>query len=74
MHGAILPGLGLGVAVKIDDGARRAVQVAMAAILDTVGVLDDKAKVALAGFLETPVLNARGERVGEIRMEEGWAG
>ncbi len=74
MHGAILPGLGLGVAVKIDDGARRAAQVAMAAILDHLGVLDEEAKKALAGFLETPVLNARGERVGEIRMAKGWAG
>ncbi|MCH7937326.1 MAG: asparaginase [Proteobacteria bacterium] len=74
MHGAILPGLGLGVAVKIDDGARRAAQVAMAAILDYLGVLDGEAKVALAEFLETPVLNARGERVGEIRMAKGWAG
>lgn len=74
MHGAILPGLGLGVAVKIDDGARRATQVAMAAILDHLGVLDEEAKTALAGFLETPVLNARGERVGEIRMAKGWAG
>ncbi|MAF96807.1 MAG: L-asparaginase II [Rhodospirillaceae bacterium] len=74
VHGAILPGLGLGVAVKIDDGARRAAQVAMAAVLDHLGVLDDKAKTALAAFLETPVLNARGERVGEIRMANGWAG
>lgn len=74
VHGAILPGLGLGVAVKIDDGARRAAQVAMAAILDHLGVLDEEAKTALAGFLETPVLNAKGERVGDIRMEKGWAG
>ena len=74
VHGAILPRLGLGVAVKIDDGARRAAQVAMAAILDYLGVLDGKAKVALAGFLETPVLNEKGERVGEIRMAPDWAG
>ena len=74
VHGAILPELGLGVAVKIDDGARRAAQVAMAAILDYLGVLDGEAKVALAGFLETPVLNEKGERVGEIRMAPDWAG
>ena len=52
----------------------RAAQVAMAAILDYLGVLDGKAKVALAGFLETPVLNEKGERVGEIRMAPDWAG
>ena len=74
VHGAILPRLGLGVAVKIDDGARRAAQVAMAAILDYLGILDGEAKVALAGFLETPVLNEKGERVGEIRMAPDWAG
>ena len=74
VHGAILPELGLGVAVKIDDGARRAAQVAMAAILEHLGVLDGEAKVALAGFLKTPVLNEKGERVGEIRMAPDWAG
>ena len=74
VHGAILPELRLGGAVKIDDGARRAAQVAMAAILDYLGVLDGEAKVALAGFLETPVLNEKGERVGEIRMAPDWAG
>ena len=74
MYGAILPGPGLGVALKIDDGAKRASQVAMAAILEFLGVLDEKAAGALEPFLETPVTNAREEPVGQIRMAKGWAG
>ncbi|MCH8189548.1 MAG: asparaginase [Proteobacteria bacterium] len=76
MHGAILPGLGLGVALKIDDGAKRASEVAMAAILEFLGVLapmeTGAAATAMAAFLEAPVTNARGETVGTIRMAEGW--
>ena len=74
MYGAILPGPGLGVALKIDDGAKRASEVAMAAILEFLGVLDEKAAGALEPFLETPVTNAREEPVGQIRMAKGWAG
>lgn len=66
MYGAILPGLGLGVALKIDDGAKRAAETAMAAVLELLGVMDKKP--------ETPVLNAAGEDVGVIRMGGDWPG
>ncbi len=66
MYGAILPSLGLGVALKIDDGAKRAAETAMAAVLKLLGVMDKKP--------ETPVLNAAGEDVGVIRMGEDWPG
>ena len=73
MYGAILPGPGLGVALKIDDGAKRAAEVAMAAILKRLGALDAAAETALAGFLETPVFNAKNERIGSIHMADSWA-
>lgn len=74
MYGAILPGLGLGIALKIDDGAKRASEVAMAAILEFLGPWDEAAKTAMAAFLEAPVTNARGDTVGAVRMAEGWEG
>ncbi|MFQ5764205.1 MAG: asparaginase, partial [Rhodospirillales bacterium] len=72
MYVGILPGLGLGVALKIDDGARRASEVAMAALLRFLGALDARAEAALAAYLEAPVLNTPGDQVGVIRMAEGW--
>ncbi len=66
---AIVPGLGLGVAVKVEDGAKRAAEVAMAAILNLLGVLPD----GLAKpFLEAPVVNAAGDPVGVVRMARDW--
>lgn len=63
VYAGIVPGLGLGVALKIADGAKRAAEVAMAAVLKHLGVLDKEA--------ETPVLNAAEDKVGVIRMGEG---
>ncbi len=73
VYGAILPALGLGVALKIDSGSRRAAEVAMAAVLGHLGVLDEAAKTAMAAFLEAEVTNASGAKVGVIRMADGWA-
>jgi L-asparaginase II len=72
VYGAILPALGLGVALKIDDGAKRAAEVAMAAVLDHLGVLDEAAKKAMAAFLQAEVTNAKGDAVGTMRMTPGW--
>ncbi|NQV84616.1 MAG: asparaginase [Rhodospirillales bacterium] len=74
VYAGILPGLGLGVALKIDDGAKRAAEVAMAAVLKHLGVVDGEAETALKDFLCAPILNAAGVRVGDIRMADGWAG
>ena len=72
MYGAILPGRGLGVALKIDDGAKRASEAAMAAILKFLGLLDGVAEERLKAFLEAPVTNARGDTVGAVRMAPNW--
>ncbi len=63
---AILPGKGLGVALKIDDGATRASECAMAAILVGLGVADP-AHPEVALRLNPPLINRRGIRAGEIR-------
>jgi L-asparaginase II len=64
--------LGVGVALKIDDGAKRAAEVALAAILRYLEVLDDADWEALAEFAAPPVLNRMGHGVGEVRTVAGW--
>jgi L-asparaginase II len=65
---AILPALGLGVALKIDDGAGRASETAIAALLIALKQLPDEG--AAAGLARAPVLNTRDVKVGERRATE----
>jgi L-asparaginase II len=67
-----LPEHGLGFALKIDDGAKRASEVALAAILRYLEVLDDADWDALAEFTNPRILNRAGREVGEIRTVAGW--
>jgi L-asparaginase II len=72
VHIAILPEPGLGVALKIDDGAKRGSDTAMAALLDHVGGLACSAKTALWPFLQRSVQNRAGVQVGIVRPAPGW--
>ncbi|MEJ1968674.1 MAG: asparaginase [Rhizomicrobium sp.] len=64
-YAAVVPEAGLGMALKIDDGAGRAADTAIAAILDKLGVLaQDK---AAQDIIRAPILNTRGATVGERR-------
>ncbi len=69
---AALYELGVGIALKIDDGAKRASEVALAAILRYLEVLDDADWEALAAFAAPRILNRAGRDVGEIRTVAGW--
>jgi len=62
-----VPSLGLGFALKIDDGARRASEVALSAVLDALGLLSDAQRTALAPTLTPDVVNSRGQTVGTLR-------
>ncbi len=67
----MLPTLGLGIAIKMWDGAGRAAEVAMATLLDHLGVLPAAEKEAL----ETPAIkNVVGLLVGEMRPAKSWLG
>jgi L-asparaginase II len=56
------------MALKIDDGASRAAETAIAFVLDCMGLLgEDKAARAI---LDAPVLNTRNETVGTRRVSE----
>ena len=65
---AILPERGLGVALKIEDGATRASESAIAAILVRLGVLD-RAHPAAHRRLDPPILSRRGFPAGAIRPD-----
>ncbi len=60
---ASLPELGLGVALKVDDGAGRAAESLMARLLVRLGVLSQ----IQAESLIPPIVNRAGRRVGELR-------
>ncbi len=69
---AALPEQGLGVALKIDDGASRAAEVALAALLRYLGVLDEPGRARLAGLAEPPIHNWAGDVTGAVRPAPGW--
>ena len=66
---AILPERGLGVALKVDDGATRASECAIAAILARLGALDP-AHPAARARLAPAIRNWRGIETGTIRPAE----
>jgi L-asparaginase II len=67
---AVLPSLGYGVALKIDDGAARASEVAVGAILERWGAFTSAQREALAPQLRPIITNAAGREVGAIRPAE----
>jgi L-asparaginase II len=63
---AAIPAKGLGIAIKIEDGAARAAEVALATLLARYGGFDD-AQLAKLDALANPALtNAAGLRIGKI--------
>jgi L-asparaginase II len=69
---AALPSLGFGIALKIADGAKRASEVAIGAVLQRLGVLDADAAAALRPFLRPTLRNVAGREVGSIRPAAGF--
>jgi L-asparaginase II len=64
---AALPEVGLGLAVKADDGAGRAAQVMMAALIRRFGDLDEQTEARLAPFVSPRLSNWNGAGVGLLR-------
>jgi L-asparaginase II len=61
-----VPHAGLGVALKCDDGATRASESAMAALMASLPVWTDAERQALRSFAETDLANWRKLHVGDI--------
>ena len=63
---AILPERGLGIALKIDDGAGRGAEAAIAALLARYGALDPEGP-EMRAYADAPLLNRRGIDCGRVR-------
>jgi L-asparaginase II len=66
VHGDALLRAGLGLALKVIDGTRRAVTPATLGVLDAVGALDAPERAALAPFATPEIRNVAGRVVGRI--------
>ena len=66
----ILPEAGLGIAIKIDDGASRGSEAAITALLARFGALDRGHRV-FGTYADAPLLNRRGIDCGRVRAAEG---
>ena len=71
---AALPGHGFGIALKAEDGATRAAETALLAVLDQFGALGDGARTRLERFRMPILRNFTGIEVGRIAPAPGWPG
>jgi L-asparaginase II len=68
VHCALLPERGIGVAVKVEDGAQRAQVPALLRLLQELDALPRELSPRLSEWMRRPVKNTRGECVGEVVM------
>jgi L-asparaginase II len=71
---AALPKLGLGLALKVEDGAARAAPVALLALFEGLGLLPAKARATLANIARPTLRNHARTIVGRIDPAPGWPG
>lgn len=69
---AAMPSRRRGLALKVEDGAGRAAPVALLALLDALGVLDQAARSALTDLARPVLRNHAGQAVAAIEPAEGW--
>jgi L-asparaginase II len=68
VHSAAILDRGVGIALKVEDGATRAQYPAVLRLLQALGALPDPLPPRLADIAHPRIRNTRGEVVGEIRM------
>lgn len=61
---------GIGVALKVEDGARRAAGPALLGVLERAGLLSAPARLALRDFAEPARRNTLGDEVGRVSVGE----
>ena len=69
VHSVAVPERGLGIAIKVEDGAQRAQFAAVVRMLQFLDVLPARLGPRLEEFMHRPLRNTRGEVVGELRLE-----
>ena len=67
VHSVAVPALGLGLALKVEDGALRAQHIAVLHALQQLNVLPAELPPRLAEYAAKPLRNTRGQQVGEVR-------
>ena len=67
VHCATVPEMGLGIAVKVEDGSQRAQYPAVLRLLQLIGALPASLSPRLQEILTRPVKNTRHESVGVVR-------
>jgi L-asparaginase II len=67
VHTVAIVDEGIGIAVKVDDGAMRAQFPAVLTVLQQFGALPAELPPRLADFMRRTLRNTRGEAVGEVR-------
>ena len=72
VYAAALPKQGLGLVLKVEDGAARAAQVALLALLDALGAFGPAASSALAERMRPRLRNHAGVIVGCIEPATDW--
>lgn len=66
-----IPEMGLGIALKCDDGAKRGAEVMMTAVLDALGAIPEQARPAMQRFIAPDVINWNGYRTGGLQARPG---
>jgi L-asparaginase II len=74
VHCAALPELGLGLAVKADDGTKRGAEVMLAALIRRFLPLTSEERLVVDAWTRRDVTNWKGRVVGEIRAADPLAG
>ncbi len=72
VYGGVIPHLGMGFALKVDDGAGRAQSAALGGMLAKLGALDNAAKTRLARHFEPRIVNSQGYDTGRIAAARWW--
>ncbi len=69
VHCALVPGRGIGIAIKVEDGAQRAQVPALLRVLQELDALPSELSPRLADWMRKHVKNTRGEAVGEVVLK-----
>src|SRR3954452_5149575 len=67
VHCGTIPELGLGIAVKCDDGGKRAAEALMASVILRLLPIEGDARILLEGYARRTLTNWNGIVVGEVR-------
>lgn len=69
---AIAPANGLAIALKIDDGATRAADAALGAVLRKLEIIDQSQYESMANWYQPDIINSQGVSVGKLAPSSVW--